>query len=61
METRFKRTCKVCGKEVETDTHYFEYALVRTDNSGETFVEFDACPNCLNKIVDAISTLLTKG
>lgn len=60
MGMRFTRTCKVCGKEVDTNCCYNEYGLVRLDDSDEAFVEFDACPDCLSKIVDAIKTLLTK-
>ncbi len=52
------RKCNVCGKPVEVDCWYSDYGLVKLDNSGTTYIEFDACPECLKKIVGLIKNEL---
>lgn len=48
------RKCSFCGKEIEVDCYYSDYALCKCDNSGKAFIEFDACESCLNDIVKMV-------
>lgn len=52
------RTCSVCGKEIKCDCYFYDYGIVKLDNSGETYLEFDACPVCRNQIVRSVKALL---
>lgn len=56
-----KRVCDFCGKEIRSINIIGpEYAVVRLDNHGETFSEFDACPECLSKICEEIQQQIKK-
>lgn len=48
------RRCDFCGSELKCDCFYHDYTLCKCDNSGKTFVDFDACPECLETIVNLI-------
>ncbi len=49
-----KRNCSVCGKMLMCDCYYSDYGLVKLDGRGHTYIEFDACPDCLNKVIEGI-------
>lgn len=51
------RQCSFCGKPIKCDCWYADYGIVKLDNSGETPVEFDACEECLEKIVKTVKDL----
>ena len=60
MPKRTMTTCEICGKEYKTDLQCADYGLVRLDGEGNTQIEFDACPDCLSKVVDAIRSLFLR-
>lgn len=60
MKKRTTTICNICGKEYETKMQYADYGLVKLDGKGDTQIEFDACKDCLPKVVDAIKVLLTR-
>lgn len=49
------RTCNFCGKELTCKCFYHDYGIACLDSSGRTYSEFDACPDCLLKIVDVVN------
>lgn len=49
-----KRHCHVCGKPMTCDCYYSDYGLVKLDGQGHTRIEFDACPDCLGKVITTI-------
>lgn len=49
-----KRHCHVCGKPLTCDCYYSDYGLVKLDGRGHTYIEFDACHDCLTKIVETV-------
>lgn len=53
-----KRHCHVCGKPLTCDCYYADYGLVKLDGCGHTYIEFDACPDCLNKVLVAMKQVL---
>ncbi len=53
-----KRHCHVCGKPLTCDCYYADYGLVKLDGCGHTYIEFDACPDCLNKVLVAMKQAL---
>ena len=55
-----KRHCHVCGKPLTCDCYYADYGLVKLDGCGHTYIEFDACPDCLNKVLVAMKQALIK-
>lgn len=59
-EPTLKRHCSVCGKPLTCDCYYSDYGLVKLDGQGHTRIEFDACPECLDKVVEAIKQTLRK-
>lgn len=48
------RRCYFCNKEIEVDCWYYDYCLCKCDNIGKTYVDFDACEDCLKDIVQMI-------
>lgn len=54
MNDPLKRRCHVCGKPLSCDCYHSDYGLVKLDGKGNTLIEFDACGDCLSKIVDSI-------
>lgn len=57
-ESLLKRYCHVCGKEITCDCVISDYGLAKLDGLDKTYVEFDACPDCLGKIVSVINRTL---
>lgn len=51
MNNPRKRHCHVCGKPLTCDCYYAYYGLVKLDGCGHTYIEFDACSDCLNKVL----------
>lgn len=56
-EPTLKRHCSVCGKSLTCDCYYSDYGLVKLDGQGHTRIEFDACPECLSKVIDGIKKM----
>lgn len=57
-ESLLKRHCHVCGKEITCDCVISDYGLAKLDGLDKTYIEFDACPTCLEKLVMAIKQSL---
>lgn len=55
------RFCSFCGKVTECDCHYSDFGLVKLDNTGKGYTFFDACPECLQKVVNTIDSLKKKS
>lgn len=51
---REKRSCSFCGKIVPCACLYSDFGLVKLDNSGRTYLEFDACQDCLEKVLNKV-------
>lgn len=49
--------CDFCGKAIKDPISQFggaDYGLIPFNNSGEVYVDFDACDECLKKIISNI-------
>lgn len=51
------RRCHICGKPLRCDCYYADYGLVKLDGQGHTHIEFDACPECLERVVSGIRVM----
>lgn len=54
MEKDKTRRCYFCSKEIEVDCWYYDYCLCKCDGTGKTYIDFDACEDCLKDIVQMI-------
>lgn len=52
------RRCWFCGRELKCDCFYHDYALCKCDNSGKTYLSFDACPDCLHNVTNTIGNMI---
>jgi len=55
------RKCHICGKPLRCDCYYADYGLVKLDGQGHTQIEFDACPECLGRVVSQIRGMIKAG
>lgn len=52
------RRCCFCGEALKCDCFYHDYVLCKCDNSGKTYLDFDACPECLRKVENTIGNMI---
>lgn len=51
------RTCAFCGKPIVPMCWYSDYGIISLHASGKAYLEFDACEECLNKVLDTVKNL----
>lgn len=57
MDIRKTRKCSFCGRPILCKCWFSDYGIVKLNVSGEMLVGFDACEECLEKIVKTVKDL----
>lgn len=57
-------SCDFCGKSIDVmvkTLNGYDFVLANSVDRREVFAAFDACPDCLQKVVEAIDSMFLRN